>query len=152
MSGRYWNSVSASLLERILLVTMFLPVRVALGVDTEFPYRVRIVDRGVDCRDPLCRHHFRFCSHLGVVPYEILKTGENQEKPRNPHRLVRKRLAIVKMMTSLRSRKNSKILKSDMTTQVTSRVSPKTTLKRPQKSKYFDPKVTFSGAEPRKFS
>ena len=32
-----------------------LPVRVASGVDTEFPYQVRIVDRGVDCR-----HHFRF--------------------------------------------------------------------------------------------
>ena len=37
-----------------------LPVRVASGVDTEFPYRVRIVDRGVDCRDPVCRHHFQF--------------------------------------------------------------------------------------------
>ena len=31
-----------------------LPVRVASGVDTEFPYQVRIVDRGVDCRDPVC--------------------------------------------------------------------------------------------------
>ena len=30
-------------------------VRVASGVDTEFPYRVRIVDRGVDCHDPVCR-------------------------------------------------------------------------------------------------
>ena len=30
------------------------------GVDTEFPCRVRIVDRGVDCRDPVCRHRFRF--------------------------------------------------------------------------------------------
>ena len=39
---------------------LFLPVRVAPGVDTEFPYRVRIVDRGVDCRDPVCRHRFRF--------------------------------------------------------------------------------------------
>ena len=39
---------------------MFLPVRVAPGVDTEFPYRVRIVDRGVDCHDPVCRHRFRF--------------------------------------------------------------------------------------------
>ena len=39
---------------------LFLPVRVAPEVDTEFPYRVRIVDRGVDCRDPFCRHHFRF--------------------------------------------------------------------------------------------
>ena len=38
----------------------FLPVCVAPAVDTEFPYRVRIVDRGVDCRDPLCRHRFRF--------------------------------------------------------------------------------------------
>ena len=35
-------------------------VRVDSGVDTEFPYRVRIVDRGVDCCDPVCRHHFRF--------------------------------------------------------------------------------------------
>ena len=38
----------------------FLQVRVASEVDTEFPYRVRIVDRGVDCRDPVCRHRFRF--------------------------------------------------------------------------------------------
>ena len=38
-------SVSASLLERILLV--FAPPRGFSGVDTEFPYRVRIVDRGV---------------------------------------------------------------------------------------------------------
>ena len=38
----------------------FLPLRVAPGVDTEFPYRVRIVDRRVDCRDPVCRHRFRF--------------------------------------------------------------------------------------------
>ena len=38
----------------------FLPVRVAPRVDAEFPYRVRIVDRGVDCRDPVCRHRFRF--------------------------------------------------------------------------------------------
>ena len=33
-----------------------LPVRVASGVGTEFPYRVRILNRGVDCRDPVCRH------------------------------------------------------------------------------------------------
>ena len=39
---------------------MFLPVRVAPRVDTEFPYRVRIVDRGVECRDLVCRHRFRF--------------------------------------------------------------------------------------------
>ena len=32
----------------------------ASEVDSEFPYRVRIVDRGVDCRDPVCRHRFRF--------------------------------------------------------------------------------------------
>ena len=38
----------------------FFPVRVAPAVDTEFPYRVRIIDRGVDCRDPVCRHRFRF--------------------------------------------------------------------------------------------
>ena len=38
----------------------FLPGRMAPGVDTELPYRVRIVDRGVDCRDPVCRHRFRF--------------------------------------------------------------------------------------------
>ena len=37
-----------------------LQVRVASGVNTEFPYRVRIADRGVDCRDPVCRHRFRF--------------------------------------------------------------------------------------------
>ena len=55
--GWYWNSASASLLREFCL---FLPVRVAPGVDTEFPYRVRIVDRGVDCRDPVCRHRFRF--------------------------------------------------------------------------------------------
>ena len=29
-------------------------------VDTEFPYQVHTVDRGVDCRDPVCRHRFRF--------------------------------------------------------------------------------------------
>ena len=39
---------------------LFLSVRVAPGVDAEFPYRARIVDRGVDCRDPVCRHRFRF--------------------------------------------------------------------------------------------
>ena len=44
---------------------LFLPVCVAPGVDTEFPYRVRIVDRGVDCRDPVCRHRFRFLEFLG---------------------------------------------------------------------------------------
>ena len=37
-----------------------LHVRVASRVDTEFPYRARIVERGVDCRDPVCRHRFRF--------------------------------------------------------------------------------------------
>ena len=58
MWGRYWNSVSASLLERILLV--FASPCGKNGVDTEFPYRVRIVDREVDCRDPVCRHRFRF--------------------------------------------------------------------------------------------
>ena len=42
----------------------FLQVRVASGVDTEFLYRVRIVDRGVDCRDPVCRHRFRFSEGL----------------------------------------------------------------------------------------
>ena len=44
-------------LERILLG--FASPSVASGVDTEFPYWVRIIDKGVDCRDPLCRHHFR---------------------------------------------------------------------------------------------
>ena len=39
-----------------------LPVHVASGVDTEIPYRVRIVDRGGDCRDPVCRHHLIFNS------------------------------------------------------------------------------------------
>ena len=37
----------------------FLQVRVPSRIDTEFPYRVRIVDRGVDCRDPVCRHPFQ---------------------------------------------------------------------------------------------
>ena len=37
-----------------------LQVRVVSRDDTEFAYRVRIVDRGVDCRDPVCRHRFRF--------------------------------------------------------------------------------------------
>ena len=32
----------------------------ASGVDTEFPYRVRIVDRGLIAYDPVCRHRFRF--------------------------------------------------------------------------------------------
>ena len=36
-----------------------LQVRVASGVDTEFLYRVRIVDRGVDCHDPVCRHRLQ---------------------------------------------------------------------------------------------
>ena len=43
---------------------LFLPVRVAPRVDTESPYRVRIVDRGVDCRDPVCRHRFRFLESM----------------------------------------------------------------------------------------
>ena len=30
----------------------------ASGVDTEFLYRVRIVNTGVDCREPVCRHRF----------------------------------------------------------------------------------------------
>ena len=30
------------------------------GSILNFRYRVRIVDRGVDCRDPVCRHRFRF--------------------------------------------------------------------------------------------
>ena len=35
-----------------------LQVRVASGADSEFLYRVRIVDWGVDCREPVCRHCF----------------------------------------------------------------------------------------------
>ena len=31
-----------------------------LGSILNFPYRLRIVDRRVDCRDPVCRHRFRF--------------------------------------------------------------------------------------------
>ena len=46
-----------------------LQVRVASGVDTEFPYQVRIVDRGVDCRDPVCRHHFRFPEKQHLFPH-----------------------------------------------------------------------------------
>ena len=49
------------------------------GVGTEFPYRVRIVDRGVDCRDPVCRHHFRspcvlWAFHLVLQLYNPLMT------------------------------------------------------------------------------
>ena len=58
---------------------LFLPVRVDPGVDTEFPYQVCIVDRGVDCRDPVCRHRFRFpeaASPPGVVlPYLPAKSS-----------------------------------------------------------------------------
>ena len=35
------------------------------GSILNFPYRVRIVDRGVDCRDPVCRHRFRFLDRGG---------------------------------------------------------------------------------------
>ena len=35
-------------------------VHVASRVDTKFPYRVRILDRKVDFRDPVCWHRFRF--------------------------------------------------------------------------------------------
>ena len=42
-----------------------LQVRVASGVDTEFPYRVRIIDRGVDCRNPVCCQRSRFPESLG---------------------------------------------------------------------------------------
>ena len=46
---------------KFLISELVLQVRtVASGVDTEFLYWVRIVDRGVDCRDPVCRHCFRF--------------------------------------------------------------------------------------------
>ena len=48
--------------------TVFLPVRMAPGVDTEFPYRVRIVDRGVDCCDPVYRHRFRFLPSASTPP------------------------------------------------------------------------------------
>ena len=35
------------------------------AIDAEFPYRVPIVDRGGDCRTPVCRPHFRFLDILG---------------------------------------------------------------------------------------
>ena len=55
--------------------------RVASGVATEFPYWVRIVDRGVDCRDPVCRHRFR-CLDLRVrkSSQQYLKGLEKTER------------------------------------------------------------------------
>ena len=61
---------------------------VASGVDTEFPYRVRIVDRGVDCRDPVCCHRFRFPALSEIskeipcikLTKEILKTKERKDR------------------------------------------------------------------------
>ena len=49
-----------------------LPVCVASRVDTEFPYRVCIVDRGVDSCEPFCRHHFDF---LGCRKWGCNKWG-----------------------------------------------------------------------------
>ena len=60
---------------------LFLPVRVAPGVGTEFPYRVRIVDSGVDCTDPVCRHRFRFLpcpSFPGFLERKARKTTKKQ--------------------------------------------------------------------------
>ena len=37
------------------------------GVDADFPYGVRIVDMGVDCRDLVCRNRFRFSDFLLFV-------------------------------------------------------------------------------------
>ena len=47
--------------------------RVDSRVDTEFPYRVRIVNRGVDCRNPFCRHHFRFLETKAAQKLEMKK-------------------------------------------------------------------------------
>ena len=58
---------------------LFLPARVALGVDTEFPYQVRIVDRGVDCRDPVCRHRFRFLDR--PTSLAIWHRGRSHRRP-----------------------------------------------------------------------
>ena len=44
MWGRYWNSYRLPFWREFCWV---LQARVAFGVDTEFPYRVRIVDRGL---------------------------------------------------------------------------------------------------------
>ena len=71
-------SVSASLLEREFC--WVLQVRVDYGVDTEFPYRVRIVDRGVDCRDPVCRHRFRF-PDFTPTPIPSLEFSEKKQQP-----------------------------------------------------------------------
>ena len=60
-----------------------LPVRVASGADTEFPYRVRIVDRGVDCRDPVCRHRFRFPDRGWIWHTPVFF-----QRPPNPLKLV----------------------------------------------------------------
>ena len=65
MWGRYWNSVLASLWREFCSV---LQVRVDSGVDTEFLYRVHIVDRGVDCRAPVCQHRFRFPASVLAIP------------------------------------------------------------------------------------
>ena len=42
-------------------------------VDTDFPCRVCIVNRGVDCRDPVCRHRFRFPDFRG---FRLLSSGD----------------------------------------------------------------------------
>ena len=56
------------------------------AVDTEFPYRVRIVDRGVDCRDPVCRHRFRFLDSL-TVDFAAEIFASNAKVPRKFPRL-----------------------------------------------------------------
>ena len=63
-----------------------LQVRVASGVDTEFPYRICIVYRGLDCRDPVCRHRFRFPEARGPRQHPLLwhpdiLDGPNRRSP-----------------------------------------------------------------------
>ena len=67
MWGRYSISVWAFLLKGNLhwlvnrgwIFVLGMEIRVACGVDTEFPYRVRIVDMGLIAAT-VCRHSLRF--------------------------------------------------------------------------------------------
>ena len=78
-SGRFWSLFGHFFLMLLsLFFVTFLPDSfcrtpfAASGIDTEFPCRVRIVDRGVDCRDPVCRHRLRF---LDTLIHDFPATG-----------------------------------------------------------------------------
>ena len=69
MQGRYWNSVSAFLLDSLQWrVTWGWVYSLVLEASRQsilnFRIGVPIVDRGGDCRTPVCRPHFRF---LGLL-------------------------------------------------------------------------------------